>query len=302
VAQYRGEPHAFALADGRLHRLAALGFPAARPDPLLELIRGGLDPAEVARRVAASTVAAVHPDEVTLLAPLARPGKVIAVGLNYREHSAEFGMAVPTQPILFDKWSTSIISTDADIRVRADTTNQLDFEVELTAVVGRRCGPGEPGTLGHVFGYTVANDVTARDIQDVEPQWTRSKSFDGFCPVGPYVTTADQVRDPQALAITLSVNGERMQDGNTVDMIFSVEHLLRWITQASTLEPGDLILTGTPSGVGAKRNPPRFLVDGDVMVAEVAGLGTVRNTIRIDPAPAVHGQRAGELADSKAER
>lgn len=276
VADVDGALCATVVREGRLYPIPGL----AGDDPVLELLAAGAGAEDIERRLGDSPVAVGHVDEVPLLAPLRRPSKIIAVGLNYREHSAEFGYVVPDRPVLFTKFPSSITGPDAEIVVPAGLTGQVDFEVELTVVVGRACGPESPGGLDDVFGYTIANDVTARDIQEIEPQWSRSKSFDGFCPIGPVITTADEVGDPQALDISLRLNDEVMQQGNTAEMVFSVEYLMRWITSASTLEPGDLILTGTPAGVGFKRTPPRFLGDGDEMAAEIGRLGVLRNTMR----------------------
>lgn len=276
VVDVDGSPRAGVVRAGRV--LAVPG--GGGDDPLMALLAEGAGVEEIERRLGAAPTDLGGVDEVRLLAPLRRPSKIIAVGLNYREHSAEFGQDVPERPILFTKFPSSVTAPGADIVVPAGVSDQVDFEVELTAVVGRACGPGSPGGLADVFAYTIANDLTARDVQGAEPQWSRSKSFDGFCPLGPVLTTADEVGDPQALGISLRLNGEIMQQANTSEMIFSVAYLMRWITATSTLEPGDLILTGTPAGVGFKRNPPRFLGDGDEMEAEIDRLGTLRNTMR----------------------
>ncbi|TDV57842.1 fumarylacetoacetate hydrolase family protein [Actinophytocola oryzae] len=276
VVDVDGVAHGAVVRDGRV-----LAIPGATgDDPLLALLAEGVTVAEVARRLGDAPTDLGDVADAALLTPLRRPSKIIAVGLNYREHSAEFGQAVPERPILFMKYPSSVTGPGAEITVPDGLSTQVDFEVELTVVVGRACGPASPGGLDDIFGYTIANDVTARDIQEVEAQWSRSKSFDGFCPLGPVLTTADEVGDPQTLDISLRLNDEVMQQGNTAEMVFSVEYLMRWITATSTLEPGDLILTGTPSGVGFKRTPPVYLGDGDEMAAAIGGLGVLRNTMR----------------------
>ena len=212
-----------------------------------------------------------------LLAPLA-PGKLIGIGLNYRDHAAETGAELPREPLLFAKLTSSITGPAGDV-VRPAYTDELDYEGELAVVMGARARdvPREQA-LAHVFGYALMNDVTARDRQRAEPQWVRAKGGDGFAPFGPWVTTADDVPDPQALAIRTTVNGELRQDGNTSDMVFSVADLVAWCSASFTLEPGDVITTGTPAGVGVARGS--FLVPGDRVTVEIPGLGTLENTVR----------------------
>jgi 5-carboxymethyl-2-hydroxymuconate isomerase len=212
-----------------------------------------------------------------LLAPLA-PGKLIGVGLNYRDHAAETGAELPREPLLFSKLSSSVTSPAGDV-VRPAYTEELDYEGELAVVIGRRARDVATGSaLDHVFGYAVMNDVTARDRQRAEPQWVRAKGGDTFAPFGPWVTTADEVPDPQALAIRTTVNGELRQDGSTADMVFSVAALVAWCSASFTLEPGDVITTGTPAGVGVARGS--FLAPGDRVRVEIEGLGALENTVR----------------------
>ena len=215
--------------------------------------------------------------DVELLAPL-RPGKLIGVGLNYRDHAAETGAALPSEPLLFAKLPSSVAAPVGAV-VRPGYTEELDYEGELAVVIGRRARDVPPDrALGHVFGSAVMNDVTARDRKRDEPQWVRAKGGDTFAPFGPWITTADEVPDPQALAIRTTVNDEVRQDGTTSDMVFSVAELVAWCSASFTLEPGDVITTGTPAGVGAARGA--FLVPGDRVVVEIEGLGTLESVVR----------------------
>jgi 2-keto-4-pentenoate hydratase/2-oxohepta-3-ene-1,7-dioic acid hydratase in catechol pathway len=212
-----------------------------------------------------------------LLAPLA-PRKLIGVGLNYRDHAAETGAELPREPLLFAKLPSAITAPSGDV-VRPAYTDELDYEGELAVVIGARARDvPQERALGHVFGYALMNDVTARDRQRAEPQWVRAKGGDTFAPFGPWVTTADEVPDPQALAIRTTVNGELRQDGNTSDMVFPVAALVAWCSASFTLEPGDVITTGTPAGVGAARGS--FLVPGDRVTVEIPGLGALENMVR----------------------
>lgn len=229
--------------------------------------------------------AAVAPDgapvplaDVTLAAPL-RPGKLIGIGLNFRDHAAETGKAVPTLPLLFAKMPTSVTGPGGPVVLPRYTT-EPDFEGELAVVIGRTARDVTPDeALGHVFGYAVMDDVSARDRQREEPQWVRAKGADTFAPWGPWITTADEVPDPQALRIRTWVSGELMQDGTTADMVFTVAELVAFISGSFTLEPGDVITTGTPAGVGVARVPPRFLRPGDVVRIEIDGLGAIEHPV-----------------------
>jgi 2-keto-4-pentenoate hydratase/2-oxohepta-3-ene-1,7-dioic acid hydratase in catechol pathway len=219
-------------------------------------------------------------EEVQLLAPLRRPGKVICVGLNYRDHCRETGIPEPAQPVLFAKFSSAIVGPQDAVDLHPAATIEPDWEVELAAVIGERAGPGRRATPDMLLGYTVANDVSARDLQRDDGQWVRAKSLDTFLPLGPVVVTPDEVGDPNRLGLGLTVNGEPQQDSSTAEMIFDLEYLLAWITASISLEPGDLLLTGTPHGTGAFQHPPRFLAQGDVMEAWVERIGTLRNPVR----------------------
>ena len=225
-------------------------------------------------------------DALTLLAPVPRPGKVVAIGINYHAHAAEQHVDPPDDPLIFAKFPTSVVGPEAAIRWDPGLTAEVDFEGELACVIGRRArNVSEAAALDHVLGYTCGNDVSARDLQFGDRQWVRGKSLDTFCPLGPWVVTRDEIPDPQALRIRTTVSGETLQDGSTSDMIFSVARIVAHASQAFTLEAGDVIMTGTPSGVGVWRDPKRFLHDGDVVEVEIDGIGTLRNSCR-EGAPA----------------
>jgi 2-keto-4-pentenoate hydratase/2-oxohepta-3-ene-1,7-dioic acid hydratase in catechol pathway len=237
---------------------------------LLSLVRAGVDPRDLALGDALGG---------KLAAPL-RPGKIVAIGLNYLDHIRESNLPRPAQPLVFAKFPSSVTGPGEPIVVDAKLTAQVDWEVELGVVVGRHMHdvPAD-AALEHVFGYTVGNDVSARDVQFSESQWTRAKSFDTFCPLGPVVVTADEIPDPQALALCTRVNGEVMQDSSTAEMLFGVVELLSFCSRSFTLDPGDLLLTGTPWGCGYFMDPPRALRVGDVVECEVEGIGALRNTV-----------------------
>jgi 2-keto-4-pentenoate hydratase/2-oxohepta-3-ene-1,7-dioic acid hydratase in catechol pathway len=215
--------------------------------------------------------------------PIDRPGKIIAVGLNYRDHAEEQARETPPAPMLFAKWATALIGPDDSI-VLPSITSSVDFEGELGVVIGERVKRvSKENALDAVRGYICVNDVSARDLQQADKQYTRAKSLDTFCPVGPRLVPRDDVGDPGNLAIRTTVNGETMQEASTSQLIFDVPTLIEFVSQAITLEPGDLICTGTPSGVGAFRDPPRFLTDGDEVVVEIERVGALRNPVHTAP-------------------
>ena len=222
---------------------------------------------------------------VQLLAPLPQPrGNVIAIGRNYQAHAEESARAagkVVDPPTVFSKAITSVAGPHDDIRIDASVTSQVDWEVELGVVVGRSgINIKRKRSLDHVFGYVTVNDVSARDVQfGWGGQFFKGKSLDGFCPIGPWIVTRDEIPDPQALRLLLRVNGETKQDGNTRDMIYPVDLVIEWVSKGMTLLAGSIIATGTPDGVGFARTPPEFLKPGDVMEAEVKGIGVLRNRI-----------------------
>jgi acylpyruvate hydrolase len=223
---------------------------------------------------------AVHPAaEVRVLAPVPRPGKLICIGLNYRDHAAESNMPIPEQPVVFSKFSTAVIGPEDAVLLPA-TSSQVDYEAELAVVIGRRAkSVSLESAFDYVLGYTNINDVSARDFQFADGQWQRGKSCDTFAPMGPCIVTRDEIEDPHRLSIKLRLNGVTMQDSVTDQLIFGVPELITFLSKTITLEPGDVIATGTPPGVGFARKPPVFLKAGDLMEVEVQGLGVLRNPI-----------------------
>jgi 2-keto-4-pentenoate hydratase/2-oxohepta-3-ene-1,7-dioic acid hydratase in catechol pathway len=218
-------------------------------------------------------------DSVRLRAPL-RPGKIVAVGLNYMDHCREQKIQPPKNPILFAKFPLSVVGPGEPIRWPEGLSVQVDYEAELALVIGRTAkAVSEADALEYVFGYTSANDVSARDLQFGDGQWLRGKALDTFCPLGPVVVSRDEVPDPQVLTIRCRVNGETLQDSNTKEMIFPVRHLIAFISKAITLEPGDVILTGTPHGVGVFREPKIFLKPGDRVEIDIADFGVLENPV-----------------------
>jgi 2-keto-4-pentenoate hydratase/2-oxohepta-3-ene-1,7-dioic acid hydratase in catechol pathway len=208
------------------------------------------------------------------------PSKIICVGLNYRDHAEEQGTELPKAPLLFAKWPNTLIG-DGEAIVLPAEAEEVDYEAELGVVIGTRTRHvDEARALDAVQGYICVNDVSARDLQFADGQWTRGKSPDTFCPVGPRLVPREEIDDPQALAVRCTVNGQVLQDSSTANMIFSVAEIIAYISRTITLEPGDLIATGTPAGVGVFRDPKILLQDGDEVSVEVEGLGTLTNPVR----------------------
>jgi 2,4-diketo-3-deoxy-L-fuconate hydrolase len=218
--------------------------------------------------------------EARIHAPIASPEKIIGIGLNYEDHAAETGADIPDKPIVFAKYPNTVIGPGEAITI-PPVTEQADYEAELAVIIGRAArNVSEAEALDYVFGYANANDVSSRDLQFSEGgQWTRSKSIDTFCPLGPFIATTDEIEDPQDLSIRCILNGEVMQDGTTAKMIFSVAELVSFLSQAMTLVPGDVIVTGTPPGVGSARDPQVWLKDGDEVTIEIEGLGSLTNPV-----------------------
>ena len=217
--------------------------------------------------------------EVKLLAPIPRPPKFICVGLNYRDHAAETRLEIPKVPTIFNKFTNVVIGpSDPIVLPRVET--RPDYEAEFAFVIGRggRYIP-ESEAMQHVFGYTIVNDVSARDFQMATSQWLMGKTFDTFAPMGPWIVTADEISDPHALDISLEIAGERLQHSNTRELIFKIPELIEYISKVVTLEPGDVVATGTPAGVGFARKPPRYLKPGDEVAISIQGIGTLRNTV-----------------------
>ena len=216
--------------------------------------------------------------EVQLEAPIPRPGKVICIGLNYRDHAEESGMDIPEEPLVFSKFSSCVVPHGAEV-VLPEGANEVDYEAEFGVVIGRTASRvSEADARAHVLGYCNVNDVSARDFQFKDGQWQRGKACDTFCPMGPFILTADEVADPEQLRIRFRLNGDTMQDSSTKQLIFGIDALIAYLSRYITLEPGDLISTGTPPGVGFARKPPIYVQPGDVMEVEVEGLGVLKNT------------------------
>ena len=212
-------------------------------------------------------------------APVPRPGKVICIGLNYRDHAAESKMPIPEKPVVFSKFSTAVIAPGEPV-VLPSTSQQVDYEAELAVVIGRRAKHVSAArAYDYVLGYTAFNDVSARDFQFSDGQWQRGKSCDTFAPMGQTIVTTDTITDPHKLSIKLVLNGQTMQDSNTDQLIFGVPALIEFLSQSITLEPGDVIATGTPPGVGFARNPPVFLKPGDKMEVLIEGMGGLGNPV-----------------------
>jgi 2-keto-4-pentenoate hydratase/2-oxohepta-3-ene-1,7-dioic acid hydratase in catechol pathway len=248
-------------------------------DSVIQVAAGGADALDRVRRwVDSAPGREVHkPSAVRMLAPIPRPTKVICIGLNYRDHAEESNLPLPKVPTVFAKFATAVIGPNADV-VLPKASTQPDYEAEFVFVIGRggRYIP-EERALEHVFGYTIMNDVSARDFQTATPQWTMGKTFDTFAPIGPAVTTRDAIADPHNLAISLTLNGQVMQNSNTSNLVFGVPALIAFLSSVFTLEPGDIVATGTPGGVGFARKPPVWLKPGDEMIVRIEGLGELTN-------------------------
>jgi 2-keto-4-pentenoate hydratase/2-oxohepta-3-ene-1,7-dioic acid hydratase in catechol pathway len=237
----------------------------------------GADEKTVAQWMKQGRVVAL--EDARLAAPVPRPGKLICIGLNYRDHALEQGAAIPESPIVFSKFATSVVGPDDPVVIPAGCT-QPDYEAELAVVIGRLAkGVPRAKAYEYVFGYCAFNDVSARDFQFADKQWQRGKSCDTFAPMGPYVATRDEIRNPQALGIKLRLNGETMQNSRTDQLIFGIPELIEFLSSSVTLEPGDVIATGSPQGVGAAQNPPQFLQPGDVVRIEIEALGAIEHAI-----------------------
>jgi acylpyruvate hydrolase len=251
------------------------------PADMLEFLQGGTQLHELADKVVASATPGqrIALGAVTLRAPIPRPGKIIAIGQNYLEHAKESGASKPPFPIIFAKYTNAVIGPGESIVIPTAVTKP-DYEGELAVVIGRRGrNIPEAEALSYVAGYMPLNDVSARDWQNRTGQWVIGKTCDTFCPMGPALVTADEVPDPQNLHLRTVIGEEVLQVGYTGDMIFSVAHLIADMTQVMTLEPGDVIATGTPPGIGAARVPPRWLRPGDVVRIEIDGVGVLSNPV-----------------------
>jgi 2-keto-4-pentenoate hydratase/2-oxohepta-3-ene-1,7-dioic acid hydratase in catechol pathway len=249
------------------------------PTGLRELLAMGAGALERISSIKDSPIS--YPATMPLLAPILDPQKIICLGLNYRDHAFETGAKIPDEPILFSKYPSAIIGPEEPI-VLPVVSQEVDFEAEMVVVIGTRGKHiKQDEALHHVAGYMVGHDVSARDWQLKKPgtQWMAGKTFDTFAPIGPSLVTSDEVGDPQRLGIRLRLNGELMQDSNTSQLIFGVAPTIAYLSQIFTLEPGDLIFTGTPPGVGMARKPPVWLKPGDVVEVEIDKLGILRNPV-----------------------
>jgi len=257
-----GAPQAGVLSD---HKVTGLG------SDMLSVIASG--------RVPQSAGPSYDIADVTVLAPIPRPPKFICVGLNYRDHAAETKQPIPKSPTIFNKFPNVVIGPGASI-VLPKATAKPDYEAELAFVVGPG-GRNIPAAraMEHVFGYTIVNDVSARDLQTATSQWLMGKTCDTFGPMGPWLVTADEISDPHALDISLEIGGERLQNSNTRELIFRIPDLIEYISAVVTLEPGDIVSTGTPGGVGFARTPPRYLKPGDEVIVHIQGIGDLHNPV-----------------------
>ena len=274
--QNQGSTHAGAVVGDNIVSLEGAGFTT-----VISIIESG---AEGIRRINAHLAnppggAAVPLASVKLLAPIPKPPKIICIGLNYRDHAIESNMEIPKTPTVFSKYPSCTIASGDNI-VLPKNSEKPDYEAEFAVVVGK---PGRhidaADWQDHVFGYMNLNDVSARDFQMATSQWMIGKTFDTFAPMGPYLVTADEVADPHNLDISLTINGETLQHSNTRELIFRIPELIAYLSSVFTLEPGDIISTGTPAGVGFSHKPPRWLKAGDEVIVRVEGLGELRNPV-----------------------
>jgi 2-keto-4-pentenoate hydratase/2-oxohepta-3-ene-1,7-dioic acid hydratase in catechol pathway len=260
---------------------AIIGLTDAGFTDMLSVIAGGQDSLDRVMRWSypAPQGERYDPASVKLLAPIPRPPKIICIGLNYRDHAAEARSPIPDVPTVFAKFPTAVIGHNQPI-ILPEISTKPDYEAELAIVIGKggRRIP-EERWREHVFGYTIANDVSARDFQNATSQWMIGKTFDTFAPIGPAIVTADEIPDPHNLDITLTLNGEVMQHSNTCNLIFGVPRLIAYLSSVFTLQTGDIILTGTPGGVGFARKPPRWLHPGDECRVQIQGLGELVNPV-----------------------
>lgn len=271
-----GAPELGVVVDATVIPLLADGV---LPTDMIALIERWDDIADEVRAVAAAGKGAIPLSVVKLLSPLTRPSKIFAIGLNYADHVAETGLETPKHQLWFSKAPGTVAGPFDGVEVPRVST-QVDYEVELVAIIGKRGRHILPeDAAAHVFGYCVGNDVSVRDWQTATPQWTIGKSFDTHGPIGPYISTADEVGDPHRLAIRSIVNGEVRQSSNTRNLIFNVWDQISHLSKAMSLEPGDLIFTGTPGGVGLAMKPPQFLKAGDVVRCEIEELGAIENEL-----------------------
>jgi len=261
--EYNGRPRLGQIEDDKI-------ILAAWPETMESVVQRGITPSRGSEHFPLSSV--------KLGVPL-HPGKVIAIGLNYADHAAETGQKLPERPLVFAKFPSSVIGPGDTIAWRKSITSEVDWEAELAVIIGKQGKDiPEDKAFDYVFGYTCANDVSARDLQiKIDQQWTRGKSLDTFCPLGPWVVTRDEIADPHNLKIRTLVNGKVMQDSNTSNLVFNIPQLISYLSQNFTLNAGDVIVTGTPPGVGLGMKPPTFLQDGDTVTISIEGIGDLTN-------------------------
>jgi 2-keto-4-pentenoate hydratase/2-oxohepta-3-ene-1,7-dioic acid hydratase in catechol pathway len=266
------------VQDARAVMLDELGFSVS----VLKLIQSGPDVLEDVR-AALEGMNGTPLTRSNLASPMHRPPKIVAVGLNYRDHAEESGAAIPSVPVIFSRFPSTITGPYDEVHAHANLTERLDYEVELGVVIGKMARDvSVENALEHVFGYTVVNDLSARDLQmasDTSGQWTRGKNLDTSLPMGPWIVTRDEIPDPGKLRLGCAINGQTLQDASTESMIFSVPEIVSRLSHWFTLEAGDVIITGTPAGVGFARKPPIFLRPGDVMKTWIEGIGELENRV-----------------------
>lgn len=303
--EWNGQNRTACVQEGKVYDLnrayesvlRAEGHPRAEawanvmvPHNIIEFLEGGDGTMELAKKsveFVRSASGQMDPsgivfsrEDVRLKAPVLKPNKIICVGHNYKDHILEMGRELPEYPVAFAKFNNTIIGPEDDIPL-PDITNQLDYEAEFAIVIGRKArNVSYDEARDYVAGYTIANDITARDMQRRTIQWLQGKTLDGSAPLGPWLVTRDEIQDPHNLEVVLHVNGEERQRANTKNLVFNVNRLIEFFSEILTLEPGDVILSGTPGGVGFARNPQVFLKDGDEVRIEVENIGVLKNTVR----------------------
>ncbi len=277
--QNNGSAEPAVIAGDNLLSLKSAGF-----STLLEVIEQGAPALEkISALMKSATAASLVPlAQAKLLTPIARPPKLIFIGLNYRDHAEECGAKIPDVPTVFSKYNSSIVGPDDEI-VLPRVSKQPDYEAELAVVIGKKGRYiAKENWREHVFGYTNLHDVSARDVQMATTQWMMGKTFDTFAPIGPAIVTADEIPEPNALKIELVLNGEVMQSSNTSEMVFHIPYLIEHLSTVMTLEPGDIISTGTPAGVGMAKKPQRWLRPGDKTIVRIEGIPELRNSVRAE--------------------
>lgn len=288
VASDGNEEFLCAIEGNEVVNLSASDSISGGSDSLSSLLRGRANPLQAIVEAAAISTVRFPLTEIRFLPPLRSPSKIICAGLNYMDHCLEAGLPVPSSPVVFSKFPSSITGPGDDVVLHPGASGAVDWEVELAVIIGATTGPSAPPSAQTIFGYTVANDISARDVQHADGQWDRGKSLDSFCPLGPFIVTPDELGDPQRLPISLRLNGEIQQESTTAQMIFPVDYLIGWLSASITLNPGDILLTGTPPGTGGFQTPPRYLTDGDEMAATVDGIGTLFNPVRLATGSIAH--------------